>query len=95
MGRSERIGTIEDFLNTVDPEDLEQSLAIFDAFLKDSSRKALLFNLRMKKGGSYVWVRNSIHRHLDEVGEIEHLAGVIGDITKEVINAFCIFNRKG
>lgn len=77
-------GTIEDFLATVYPEDLEESLALFDAFLKDSSRKTLLFNLRLLKKNGYVWVRNSIHKHIDETGEIEHLAGVIGDITAEV-----------
>lgn len=77
-------GTIEDFLATVYPEDLEESLAIFDAFLKDSSRKTLLFNLRLLNKNGYVWVRNSIHKHIDESGEIEHLAGVIGDITAEV-----------
>lgn len=82
--RPEYEGTIDDFLRSVYPEDLEESLAIFDAFLKDPGRKSLLFNLRMINKNSYVWVRNSIHKHLDEVGEIEHLAGVIGDITAEV-----------
>ena len=38
----------------------------------------------MKKQNGYVWVRNSIQKNLDAVGEIETLAGVIGDITVEV-----------
>lgn len=77
-------GTIEDFLKTVYPEDLESSLELFNKFLEDPTRKSLLFNLRLIKGNGYIWVRNSIHKHIDEVGEIEHLAGVIGDITAEV-----------
>lgn len=77
-------GTIEDFLKTVYPDDLESSLALFNEFLEDSKRKSLLFNLRLIKGNGYIWVRNSIHKHIDETGEIEHLAGVIGDITAEI-----------
>ena len=57
---------------------------LFNAFLKDSSRKTLLFNLgMMKKNRTNSLVRNSIHKRFDEIGEIEHLAGVIGDITAE------------
>lgn len=82
--RPEYHGNIDDFLRCVYPEDLESALDLFNAFLQDPSRKTLLFNLRMNKNNSYVWVRNSIHKCLDEVGEIEHLAGVIGDITAEV-----------
>ena len=82
--RLEYHGNIDDFLRCVYPEDLEGALELFNAFLQDPSRKTLLFNLRMNKNKSYVWVRNSIHKCLDEVGEIEHLAGVIGDITAEV-----------
>ena len=82
--RPEYHGNIDDFLRCVYHEDLESALELFNAFLQDPSRKTLLFNLRMNKDNSYVWVRNSIHKYLDEVGEIEHLAGVIGDITAEV-----------
>ena len=82
--RPEYHGGIDDFIRCVYPEDLEGALELFNAFLQDPSRKTLLFNLRMNKNKSYVWVRNSIHKCLDEVGEIEHLAGVIGDITAEV-----------
>lgn len=80
----ESTGGIEDFLNAVYPEDLDSSVALFNEYLGDSSRKSLLLNLRMKKGNGYVWVRNSIHKNLDAVGDIETLAGVIGDITIEM-----------
>ena len=83
-GRGESTGGIEDFLNAVYPEDLESSVELFNAYLADPSRKSLLFNLRMNKGNGYVWVRNSIQKNLDAAGEIETLAGVIGDITVEV-----------
>ena len=82
--RPEYHGNIDDFLRCVYPEDLESALEQFNAFLQDPSRKALLFNLRMNKNNSYIWARNSIHKCLDETGEIEHLAGVIGDITAEM-----------
>ena len=80
----ESTGSIEDFLNAVYPDDLDSSVALFNEYLADPSRKSLLFNLRMKKGNGYVWVRNSIHKNLDALGEIETLAGVIGDITVEI-----------
>lgn len=82
--RPEYHGNIDDFIRCVYPEDLENALELFNAFLQDPSRSTLLFNLRMNKNKSYVWVRNSIHKCLDEAGEIEHLAGVIGDITAEM-----------
>lgn len=80
----ESTGTIEDFLNAVYPEDIEQSVALFNEYLADTGRTSLLFNLRMKKGNGFVWVRNSIHKNLDATGDIETLAGVIGDITVEM-----------
>lgn len=82
--RPEYHGNIDDFIRCVYPEDLENALELFNAFLQDPSRSTLLFNLRMNKNKSYVWVCNSIHKCLDEAGEIEHLAGVIGDITAEM-----------
>lgn len=80
----ESTGTIEDFLNSVYAEDLEASLELFNAFLADNSRKSLLFNLRLLKQGSPIWIRNSIHKNIDASGEIETLAGVIGDISVEM-----------
>ena len=84
QNRPEYHGKIEDFLNSVYREDLDSSLELFNNFLQDPNRRTLLFNLRLIKGNGYVWVRNSIHKHIDEAGDVEHLAGVIGDITAEV-----------
>lgn len=82
--RGESTGSIDDFLSAVYKEDFESSVALFNEFLNNPRERALLFNLRMNKGNGYVWVRNSIQKNLDGVGEIETLAGVIGDITAEV-----------
>lgn len=81
---SESTGTIEDFLKSVYEEDLDASLKLFNEFLSDNSRKTLLFNLRLLKQGEPIWIRNSIHKNIDASGEIETLAGVIGDISIEM-----------
>lgn len=83
-GNQESYGTIEDFLQSVYPEDLESSLELFNAFLANPTEKTLFFKLRLMKQDTPIWVSNSIHKNIDAVGEIETLAGVIGDITVEV-----------
>lgn len=83
-GASESTGTIEDFLQSVYEADLDSSLQLFNAFLGDRKRTHLLFNLRLLKNGKPIWIRNSIQKNIDAQGDIETLAGVIGDISIEM-----------
>lgn len=83
-GSKESGGTIEDFLQSIYTEDFDDSVALFNAFLADPKRTRLLFNLRLLKNGNPIWVRNSIQKNIDAQGDIETLAGVIGDVSFEM-----------
>ncbi|MEE1131982.1 MAG: methyl-accepting chemotaxis protein [Caryophanon sp.] len=83
-GSKESGGTIEDFLQSIYAEDFDDSVALFNAFLGDPKRTHLLFNLRLLKNGKPIWVRNSIQKNIDAQGDIETLAGVIGDVSVEM-----------